>query len=117
MFCGKCGKPIDETDAFCRGCGTSAKPRAPAATPGPQPAVASPVQHVIVQNPSAGKNEMVYGALLLVFGIFGSMFSCVAQFSSPGWEADAGTGLSIILMVTGAVIYFAGKTTHWYKSE
>jgi hypothetical protein len=82
-----------------------------------QPASITPIQHVIVQNPSAGKNQMVLGAMLLAFGIFGSMFSCYTSVSSPGLMADWGTGLSLIMMVTGAVIYFAGKTTHWYKSE
>ena len=31
MFCGKCGKPIDPADSFCRHCGRAAEPKAPAA--------------------------------------------------------------------------------------
>jgi len=95
MFCGKCGKPVDQADNFCRNCGTPADY-------GAGPAHAGPAQfpgRVTSKSTDLAK----LGAVIFVLSLFGA---CPAVFVSGGewiWALVLGG------VVAGAVMYFVGS--------
>jgi DNA polymerase-3 subunit epsilon len=95
MFCGKCGKPVDPADNFCRNCGTSAGYGA------------APIQARPAQPPgrvtSKSTDLAKLGAVIFVVSLFGA---CPAVFVSGGEWIWA---LVLAGMVAGAVMYFAGS--------
>jgi hypothetical protein len=95
MFCGKCGKPTDPADNFCRNCGTSAGYGA------------SPVQANPTRSPSPVTSKSTdlakLGAVIFVVSLFGA---CPAVFISGGNWVWA---LVLVGMMAGAVMYFAGS--------
>jgi hypothetical protein len=67
-FCNNCGKPINETDKFCRSCGTAQTAQTgtapPVAPPEPTPIVTAPPQPAPT-TPAATNAEKVIGVILL----------------------------------------------------
>ena len=95
MFCGKCGKPIDRADSFCRNCGTSAAYGASPLQVNPAPS-AAPVT-------TKSTDQMKLGAVIFVVSMFGA---CPAAFvSGSNWV----WALVLVGMIAGAVTYFAGS--------
>jgi hypothetical protein len=99
MFCGKCGKPIEPSDSFCRNCGTSAGYGA------------SPVQANATRPQSRVTSKSTdlakLGAVMFVACLFGA---CPAAFVSDNDLVRALlVGGMIVGMIVGAVMYFAGS--------
>ncbi len=95
MFCGKCGKPIDRADNFCRSCGTSAGY-------GASPAQANPTR-----SPSSVTSRSTdlakLGAVIFVVSLFGACPAAIISGASWVWA------LVLAGMVVGAVVYFGGS--------
>src|SRR5208337_3416897 len=86
MFCGKCGKPTDPADSFCRNCGVSAGHATNAVQANPAPS-AAPVK-------TKATDQMKLGAVIFVVCLFGA---CPAAFSSDNDSIRA-------LLVGGTVV-------------
>jgi DNA polymerase-3 subunit epsilon len=94
-FCGKCGKPIDQADKFCRDCGTSTDY-------GVYPVRVNPARYVArVRTKTTG--QMKLGAVIFAVSMFGG---CPAVFVSGGNWIWA---LVLVGLVAGAVMYFVGS--------
>jgi hypothetical protein len=93
MFCGQCGKSIEDDSLFCRHCGTAQKP--PAALPAsPQPTT-GPTE--ITSDPSPPQKSGIAGLLVLVGGLLvvGLVVGSIGR--SPTSVAVSGQpGMSIV---------------------
>ncbi len=99
MFCGKCGKPIDPADSFCRNCGASAGHGTNPVQANSAPS-AAPVK-------TKATERMKLGAVMFVVCLFGG---CPAAFVSDNDSIRALlVGGMIVGMIVGAVMYFAGS--------
>ncbi len=99
MFCGKCGKPIEPSDSFCRSCGTSAAYGASPLQVNPAPS-AAPLR-------TKSTHQMKLGAVIFACSLFGG---CPGIFI--GGDSPAGpvlVGIMFVGMIVGAVMYFAGS--------
>jgi hypothetical protein len=76
MFCPKCGKQVDESDAFCRSCGHTLSTEKPATTGIPPASVgAGPVGVGKPQGPTRGRGAVL--AVIVVMIAFLALFPTV----------------------------------------
>lgn len=94
-FCGKCGKPIDRADDFCRNCGTSAGY-------GASPEHGNPAKSWGAVK-SRSRSLAKLGGVVFVVSLFGA---CPAVFTSGGEWIWA---FVLVGMIAGAAMYFAGS--------
>jgi DNA polymerase-3 subunit epsilon len=99
MFCGKCGKPIDPADSFCRNCGASAGNALSPMQANPAPST-TPVK-------TKSTAQMKLGAVVFVVCLFGA---CPAAFIGENGSFKSLLVIGMIVgMIVGAVMYFAGS--------
>ena len=130
MFCPKCGKQIDDSDAFCRHCGHGISSAPPASGPvtvnniSLPPLESNPTDlsnislaplessPVTVKNVYVGKKMQILGIVIFLFcGVGG----CAVLLNS---RADSTTGGWCLLgAIIGLVLYIIGRFRHWYHAE
>ncbi len=105
MFCPQCAAPCAAEDKFCRNCAAALSGDTQSATP----AVPS---KVTVSNVYRGKNLQIIGNGVAILGILVGIASCTATPMN-----ESGFGISVLLVIAGAVTYSVGRFEHWYHSE
>ena len=99
MFCGKCGKPIDRADNFCRNCGTSA-----GFGSSPEQAYSAPAAAPVR---TKSTDQMKLGAVIFVVSVLGA---CPAALISGSDSIRALLVVGALVgMIAGAIMYFAGS--------
>jgi zinc-ribbon domain len=100
VFCGKCGKPIDPADSFCRNCGASAGEAA-------SPVQANPAfSEIPVKVKSTAQAKL--GAVIFALSLFGACpAAALAHYTD--WIGAFLLVSMVVGMIVGAVKYFAGS--------
>lgn len=103
MFCSNCGKQVEDSAAFCSGCGTSLNSQPQPNVQTPPPVYQSPIVQQSVQQPAAGKPATKKGRTVGIVLLVLSILSIIGGSVNGAFERYAAEGLGMADFVSVAI--------------